>query len=247
MPRMEMLLYHGLDATGTIQISTTSDTGPWTDLTLTTTQRVTDALAEWESLANAALPARTWTFTVYEDEGYGWVSFEASGGSAWCKLTPCLADLFGFPAQTFDATDAVENNGYAPKVLAISTYAVSPDFQTVAVGLSFPADVEEGELVEYRGGRSSAIHYGRAMEVTVDVIIPRAELPSADFFWDLAEGSPLYSGHAAFYVEQDESTAFGDGQLDGSLVCYPIETATIEHDSPDDPVWIRMRCTTEDP
>ena len=244
---VEMLLYHGLDATGSIELSTTSDAGPWTKVTLTSTKRVSDALAEWTSLANAALPTRVWTFqTLDSGGGYG-VYLSCSGGDGWIKLPPCLYWLLGF-----------EESGFVPPYVVPAHYGPvgfhgaglfrsgTPDVDQFSFGLSFPLVVEESELATYRAARAASLHYGRALECEVDFyVLPPAD-PEATSLWSLVRDSPLLSGHAAFWVSDGNASPFGEGNLDGALVLYPIEPGSIEQDSEDDPVWIRIRCTVEE-
>lgn len=243
---VEILLYHGLDATGSLEISDVSDVGPWTKITLTSTKRIKEALAEWQSLANAALPTRTWSFGLDTDSDLG-LELSASGGNAWIKISPCLAWLFGF-----------EQAGYSPAtVLAAHT---SPSgakgagyFRSrteslddkFAMGVSFPLVAEESELSVYRGGRAASLHYGRALEVDVDFYVMPPE-PGEVSLWSLSGDSPLLSGHAAFYLVQDSESPLADGILDGALTLWPLDPGSIERDSDEDPVWIRLRCTVEE-
>lgn len=238
MPRVEMMLYHGNARTGTIQISTTSDAGPWTDLTLTSTQCVSDAMDEWTSLANAALPARSWLFECYDNDSQMQLNLGSSGGDAWVLLPTCLATLFDLVDTAIDIGDGDITSVPLLSAIYIGTGPVHGN--ALAVGLDFPTDVEDAELSEYRAARASALHYGRAQEVTVDLII-------ASDLWAAAEDSPIFGGHAAFKVVHDNETAFDEDNLDGFLVVYPVEELERERESDDGPCWLRFRCTTEDP
>lgn len=236
---VEMLLYHGLDATGSLELSTTSDTGPWTKITLTSTKRINEALAEWTALADVAVATRDWEFYVFYDYEPPVVVISGSGGPAWVRMSPCLAYLLGFSIDTFPghvvsipATSDIE-----PAGMAGSAFENGSSF---SCGVSFPLVVEESELAVYRAARAASLHYGRAREVLVDFYV-QPDL------WDAMRDSPLLSGHAAFWLRgEGTETAFGDGNLGGALTLYPLEPGSIEQDSPDDPVWIRLRCTMEE-
>lgn len=237
----QMLLFHGLDATGSIEVSTSSS-GPWTKLTLTSTKSVNDALVEWTTLANAAIGSRTWSFHFHTGDPH-WIHLEVTaGGSAFVRLPSALAYLFGITTGNSKSVAAslvfdVTAGGVTSDVACAGLLGSSTG--QFAVGLSFPLEVESAEITEYRGGRGSVLHYARASEVTVDLLV-HPDL------WDVVRESPMLSGHAALLVQHDVSTAFGEATLDGALVLYPLEPLGIEQDSPDDHVWIRLRCTRSD-
>lgn len=232
MTRVEMLLYAGLEATGQIEVSTTSAAGPWTPLALTSTKGVLAALAEWESMANSALPARTWFFFYVQNEG---VTLEATGGSAWVRLTPCLATLLGFSATVL-AVGVPPGETSDQVMLGV----LDDDVDKFAVGVSWPMAVESAELSEYRGGRASAYHFGRALELDVDLYVPAS-------LWDDVALSPLVTGHAAMRIERDDAAAWHPSTAPkGVLVVYPLETVSVERPVAEEHVWIRLRCTMED-
>lgn len=234
--RAEMLLYHGQDATGMIEISTTSNTGPWTEIRLTSTQCVADALAEWQALAEAALPVG-WAFAI---EGNGVVINMGTDSAAWVQFGPCLQWLLGSTVAVVDPGAGWQSDA---QVLGIVSQPSSDAYgrpMGFAAGTTFPTDVEDAELTDYRGARASVMHYGRAVEVMVDLIVP----PD---LWSLAEDSPILGGHAAFKLVIENEDPFGEDDLDGYLVCYPLEEVERERLSDDDPCWIRLRCTTGDP
>lgn len=233
MPRVEMLLYHGLAPTGMIEISTTSNTGPWTELWLTSTQTVYDALVEWTALATAAEPAITWSFAVgpFVPDIMECV-FSAQDGDAWVRLSATLADLLGFSDTVLEIGDSGGNG-------AINDEAILGVLQP-SIGTDFPTDVESAELADYRAARASVLHYGRVAEVTVDLIIPSPLLA-------VVEDSPLLGGHCAMRVVIDNEDDFGEADLDGALTVYPLEEVTREQESEDDAMWLRLRCATRDP
>lgn len=235
--RAEWIFYHAFDATGLLEISVTSSSGPWTPIRLTSPKRLTEALEEWTDLANAALPSVTWLFTNDEYD----VLLEADD-EAWVKLGSTMRELLGFTTEIVDANGPNQSDA---TVLAM--LETNDDFR-FAAGATLPMDKEESDLYEYRGARASSYHYGRALEVMVDLCGSAAALEA----W---RRSPIFGGHGAFWVapDQDNVDPFSGGDpaaddnLEGALTVYPIETVRIEQDSPDD-VWSkRFRCTMADP
>lgn len=241
MARIEMILYHGISATSTLQVSSVTAGPPWTDLVLTSAKTITDALAEWEALAEAAF-AKTWAFG--RTAGTSEITFaQATGGSpveGFVKLTPALADLLGFSTTSFSVLAGVASDQSPLGLVDILDGNLASGLSGLAVGVTFPLDAESGELLEYRGARAAAYHYGRAIEVVVDLFVS-AEL------WAVAEGSPLFGGHVAMALVQDDETAWSESHQGGKLTVYPIETVSVERQSPGDHVWVRLRCTTADP
>ncbi len=237
MARVEMLLYHALPNTGTIEISTTADTGPWTAITLTSTKPIQDALAEWESLADTALPAGDWTFSAAIAANAPAVVTLESGAVGWVKLTPTLALLLGFTDTVIDGAGANSSD-----LCPLGLFWTEPQQASfgLAAGTAFPVEVEDAELNDYRGGRASAAHYGRGSEVTVDLVV------SPDL-WAVAEDSPIFGGHAAFKLVGANADAFDEDDLDGYLVCYPIEELERERESEGDACWLQFRCALRDP
>lgn len=229
--RLEQLLFHELDATGSIEVSTTSSTGPWTKLTLPSTMPVAQALSEWTTLANAALPAVGWDFLTQAGATHVEVVFDCTGGNGWVKLTPCLADLLGFSTATLEAHNTATSDRYPLAVFEGDGFSV---------GVTAPVDVETGELSEYAGGRASSYHYGRALEVEVSLFID----PDT---WAACSESVVLSGHTAMLVVIDEAAAWDEGQLDGSLTVYPLETLEIDREAEDAHLMTRLRCTMGDP
>lgn len=234
--RLEMLLYHGLDETGSIEVSAVSSSGPWTKLTLTSTKRIGEALGEWQDLANAALPALGWNFIVdWPGDDY-LITIYTTGGTGWVRFPPCLAMLLGYSATIIDTGGA---GGDQPALGLLGSTRRDSDAY-VAAGVTFPFEVEEAELNEYRAARASVHHYGRAAEVVVDLFVPAA-------LWAVVRASPMLSGHAAFYLEADNPTPFDEDNLDGALTLYPLAPLAMRQDAPGAPMWIRLRCTMDDP
>lgn len=236
-----MLLYHGLAETGSIEIAS-NPAGPWTTLTLTSTKKIVDAMAEWQALAEAALPS-TWWFGWDDPYAQPYVWFSAASANRYVRISACLAELLGFSLDhPYMVSDYVLDVGLGQQassdVDALGMFG-SDATNRFAIGLTLPVDVESAELSEYRAGRASVLHYGRASEVTVDLFV-------APDLWRNTRSSPLLSGHAAFWVSQGESTDFSESLPEGALTLYPLEPISIEQDSPDDHVWIRLRCTRAD-
>ncbi len=242
--RLELVLYHGLDTTGLLELSTTSVTGPWTALRLTAVRPLSDALAEWQALAASAFPTLSPAFVCFND-GTGRVSL---GGSLpfWVRMSTTLSELLGMGATVV----AAPIDGPAPAlgyIESIDTGDVIAPY--IIFGSTLPVEREGADLVEYRAGRATSYHFGRTSDVTIEITVP------VDV-WSVFEGSPLLSGHGAFratdIVGGGDSTPlnpnpYGQGNLDGYLLVYPYETVALERESPNDPVHIELRCTMEDP
>ena len=224
MALLEMLLFHELPATGTIEVSATSSTGPWTTLTLTSTLPVSEALSEWTTAANTALPSRSWDFFHNGDQVY----FDCTGGNGWVQLPPGLADLLGFSSAVLEAHNTATADQTALGLLDLP------------VGRTMPFDREESELEELRGGRVATRHYGRALEVTLELYV-------APDLWAAVEESPIVSGHAAFRVTGDNTSPFGEGDLDGALTVYPIGSPSLEREGPEDYAQVTLLCSLEEP
>lgn len=238
--RLEMMLYHGLDATGSIELSTTSGAGPWTKLTLTTAKSVTDAMAEWQTLAAAAFGTLVPSFGWYDDGGDIRHFFGGAIGF-WVRLSATMAELFGFAGTVLDASVSkyVETPGglISHCVLRSSSNGELP----ISIGHTQPLDVESSDLEAVRAGRALTYHFGRAVEVEVDIAVPPL------LYTELVNSSIL-SGHCAFLlVDDDDPAAYSESHLGGSLLCYPFQTPRKDQRSPDDYMIITHRCSMEDP
>lgn len=240
--RIQALLYHGFDATASIEISTTSIAGPWTKLTLTAKRYVTDALAEWTTLANAALPTRTWNFYQYVDgTAQTRIALYGSGGASWVRLSRTMADLLGFSALTFALV--AQSDQWPMAIIEDDPAATRGVF---AYSFELPMEREEADLTEYRAARASVYHFGRGRDIEVDLFFAPA-------IWAAIKSSPLVSGHMAFQLYHANATAF-DTQFQANQTAtgaigpiYPYDTPFIEQESPDDHARVTLRCTLEDP
>jgi hypothetical protein len=220
MATVELLLYYGLPATGRMQWSTTASTGPWTDSDLASTMPVREALDAWATAIGTAA-SRTVTFSW---DGTS-VSLSVSGGNLWLNLSDTLVDLLGFGS-------AVISNG--------SAGSGAWGIVDMLVGRTEPVEREESELSEYRGGRASAYHYGRATDIEVELSFTAAQ-------WSDMETSPLATGHGAFKVEFANVDAYDEDDLDGTLTVYPYATVGVDHDDPNGHVRVRLQASMEDP
>lgn len=220
MARNELVLYHGIDATGLMQWSTTADTGPWTDARLTEPLPLLDALDAWATLI-AAAASRTvswaWDGSALE--------LTTSGGNLWIKLTPTLQDLLGM-AEVIEDGD-----------VSTSTPLGIAEF---LVGRNEPREREDAALDEYRGGRASAYHFGRTVDVTIEPSVP------ADLWDDLA-ATPLVSAHGARLVTWDEEDGYSETDLDGSMLLYPYATLGQMRTEPNGNVRSAIGCMMADP
>lgn len=224
-----MPLYILLPPTAQLEVST-SALGPWTNIIEAADlssagspywfwagSPLTDLLLE---IAANAATGRTWNLS-WDATTARW-SIGSTGGAAFVRLSQTLADLLGFSSTILDCTNQTQSPDLRP-LAAIGG-------GDIVVGVAQPVEVEDAEITQYRAARASAHHYGRAMELTVDLYVH----PDA---WPDVEASPILSGHAFFVAVQD-----GD-----SYALWPFGPPTIERESPDDHVWIRMRCTTQEP
>lgn len=219
-----MGFYLNLSATSQIEVSDVSAAGPWTNICESLNSSGADywgpgLVAFLVANANAAT-ARTWTIS-FDTATARW-SFGSTGGGAWVRLSETLADLLGFSSTVLVCTNQTQTSDQRP--------LGSIGGSDIAIGVAAPVEVEEADLAEYRAARASSHHYGRAMELTVDLYVH----PDA---WADVEASPILSGHTFFSAVQDGDTYH----------LWPFGPPTIERESPDDHIWIRMRCTTTEP
>lgn len=228
MARLEMLLYHALDETGLLQVSTTSSSGPWTDLRLTSTQRVRDALAEWEALAEAAFPGSD--FNIAYDAGNAAINFWRLDGDAWFRHTATLQTLLG---QDAAVTDNDDEGG--------AQFAIYDVQEGALVARGAPLDDESGELEEFRAGRVASYHSARAKDVALELYVRE------DAQTDARLASPLCSGHCAMAVELDNAADYAEGDLDGVMCVYPYGTPKIVRlEGTDDWVRVELETTVQD-
>lgn len=224
MARNELVLYHGLDATGLMQWSTTSDAGPWSDVRLTEPLPLLQALDAWMTAISAALVTESvvasWTGAAIEI---------TSSDTLWIKLTPTLADLLGFSTQVIGPLDLTVTSDTTP--LGIAEFLV---------GRNEPREREDAALDEYRGGRASAYHFGRTVDVTIEPSVP------ADLWDDLA-ATPLVSAHGARLVTWDEEDGYSETDLDGSMLLYPYATLGQMRTEPNGNVRSAIGCMMADP
>lgn len=222
--RVELFLYHALANTGTIEFSTVSAAGPWTAVTLSAPKCVLDAFLDWETQINAAISPQSVDFNW--DSNGGVVEFTSTTASCWVRLSATQAALFGFASTVI--TDG-DSSGLTPRGIA----------QLVA-GRTQPMTVEQANLAEVRGGRATTYHYGRAIEVKVDFAV-------SPTLWAGLENAPIVSGLGRFRVTGSNVDPFGEADLDGYLDADPLETTDLQHESPDDAVFVEFRCAMEDP
>lgn len=216
---LEMVLYHALDATGLIEVSLTSDTGPWEELWLTEPRSVQEALTEWTALADAAFPGESFSFSWF-DEGEFNVEFVCTTSPFWLRLHPTLADLLAMPATVMESDIGTIGRSYSVPLLAV----VAP----TALGRSQPRAVEDDELEEFRMGRAAAHHYNRRRELSLEVFL--AEDQAEELL-----ASPIVSGHCAFCatmmgadVDPETGDEYDEENLGGRLLIYPVDTPSIE-------------------
>lgn len=226
---IEMLLYHLLDETALLQVSDTASTGPWTDLRLPSTMPIREALAEWANLASGAFPAVNWDF--FYDEGNGVVQLFINGGGdpGWIKCTETLQALLGQP-EVGDGTD----DGSLAAGITSTANGVRAERTT-------PLTVESADFEEFRGGRVTSYHYGRAREVGVTIWIP--DVASSQALLDY----PLFQGLCAFRLELNSTDDYAEGDEGGRLTLYPFETVDIRRiEGNEDFVKVELKTTVGD-
>lgn len=220
MATVELVLYHGLPATGRMQYSTASGSGPWTDMDMTESLPVLDALDYWATAIGTAA-SRTVSFSWSGTA----LTLTVSGGNLWLKMSDTLVDLLGF------GSTVIANGSAGSGAWGIAD---------LLVGRTEPIEREESELSEYRGGRASAYHYGRATDIDLEISFTATQ-------WDDMQTSPLASGHGAFRVWFDNIDPYAEDALDGSMIVYPYAAEVIDHNEPDGNVRVRIQASMEDP
>jgi len=204
-----MVVYDDL-ATGEVQVSLTSSSGPWTSLTLTSPKRLQDALAEWAAQASAALGG-AWVWNWFDDGDDDRYAVNLTGPAGfWLRTTDTLCDLLGLAGGVMHGDPTIAN-------ASIPLGVVMPR----AAGRTQPRAVESVELVSYRMGRSAAYSTMRAVEVKIEASFAESLVPEIEI-------SPLFSGHCAMTVGIINDDDYGEDDLDGALLTYPIETPSIE-------------------
>lgn len=214
---VEMVLYHALDATGLLEVSITSSAGPWEELWLTEPRPLGEALTEWAALAAVAFPGESFAFDWPDSGDAATVRFASPSTDIWLRMHPTLAELCGMSTTVVGGTQAINND------LPLRA-AIAP----AALGRTQPRTVEDDELEEFRMGRAAAHHYNRRREVGLEVFIAEDEVEGL-------LGYPILSGHCALYatmmddaVDPDTGEPYGEDNLGGRLLIYPVDTPSIE-------------------
>lgn len=200
---IEILLYHLLDETALLQVSDVGPTGPWTDLRLTSTLPVRDALVEWEALAEAAIPGVDFDFNY--QEGNGVVNLYVDSGTAWIKCTETLQILLGQEEVTDGAADGSPGAGITSSVNGVRAERTTPLAE------------ESSDFEEFRGGRAASYHYARAREVGVKLWLPDIE------YWQPFYEYPLLQGLCAFRLETRSPSDYSESNTGGRLTLYPYD------------------------
>lgn len=222
MALVELVLYHAQTPTGTVEWSTTSDTGPWTAAQLSGPLPLREALAEWAATIGAAA-SRT---VAWEWDGSA-LTLAVSGGSLWIKLSTTMRQILGSDIAAIE--DGWESGGEVPVGIAV-----------LPVGQPVPFEQEEAEVRRYRGARCAVQHFARTGYVALDLVIPSAQIAAL-------EGAVLTTGTAAIKITWDNEDAFGEDGLDGSIILYPIGASIDPRQSDDEPIVTHLVGTTLDP
>lgn len=221
-----LLLLHTLPQTGRVEWSTTSSTGPWASVWLTTPT----------PMGSAAFAFTGTGGSLFCDEGRT-PTLDHFGTDYWVRATETFWELWGF-AHLADVNGVIHVTttitGVSPQGL------VSLRENDVAIGCSFPLEVESAEVSEYRAGRVATTHYGRVTEVEVSFLVP----PEV---WSAYQQSPLLMGHGAMHVvTREDISDLSEADLAGGFICYPIEVLEVLNEGPEDVVVVRLRATMED-
>lgn len=221
---IELVLYHDQVATGTIEYSTVADTGPWTAVQLSSPLPLREALDEWMAAISAAISPET-VAASWDGEAIEITSSD----SLWLRLSPTLADLLGFSTTVIGPLDATVASDETPLGIAV-----------MPIGRSYPREVEQSEVSEYRGGRVTAYHWGRAGEVTLDLLI----LPE---LWDALEGAQIVSGYGAIKVEWDNADPYSEDDPDGYHLIFPTGSLIEEREGGEQTIVVHITGTILDP
>ena len=209
-PRLESWIYAGLPGLRTIQVSDSG--GAWHEVTLTTSATISDALAEWATLAGAATgTAETYTFEV---TAAGLVRFDSSGdidirlyGST--GPTTSLASLLGFSSGDLSGT----NEYFSDQALAGIIFA--PLDYTAPM----PRDMTVART--YRHRRAEVLHHHLAHETRISALVTQAQKA-------LIETGPILSGRVRVYPTGYTSGAYAAANLRGYLDVWPHTIAPPE-------------------
>lgn len=223
MARLDLVLYAGLPDTGMLEYSTTSDTGPWTEVELDASMSVSDALAFW----TAAIALVVSEFDLSYHAAMNRVE-SSCAAFVWLRLSATLADLLGFSDTVLFVEDG------SPIASDLTPQGVT----TVEAGQSMALARGHAVIDSFRAGRATSYHHGRVREVRVALSVPPA-------LWaDLSE-SCILTGHGQVVVTGDNATDWGEGEWDGVLTIDPVETPVLERGSPDDHTIVEIVGTME--
>lgn len=226
MALVELVLYDGFAATGTVQWSTTSGTGPWTDAVLSEPLPLRAALAEWSTTITTD-SGDTVAFS-YADGAV--TLYGAEAASIYIQLSAALAELFGFSTLVHFLEDGS----------GVTSDLVPTGIAEFPIGRTVPFEVESSELSEWRGGRDSTYQFARAGEVTLDLLVPPT-------LWPTLEESALVSGFGAINVEIDDASAYSEAHPDGTTIVYPLDAEVEDRQWTDETVAVHVRGTVDDP
>lgn len=229
--RVELVLYHGLAATGRIEVSKDSASGPWLEVWLDEPLPLLAALDAWEAEAAVVEPGRSWKLDYGLSGGRASVTIEVTEPDAWVRLSPTLAELLGFESTVLAVGATALSSTIRPRGVI-----EEPGFK---VGRKLPFMRELGEMARYRGARVSSYQHGRMLEVEHDLYLP----PDA---WAELEDTALTSGHGAQRVTTQTTDPFGESELEGQIVVYPIATPSITQRSLEDHVRVALKATMRD-
>ncbi len=220
--------WHKYDLKSTNVLRLSTDGATWVDLTLTADAVFTDALAEWETLANAdatlTASAQTYTFSFDEDAGTVTLACDANfyAEAKYDELT-----LMGMPSS-FGPTLSQTSTGTVYAFLALEG----------RIDFDMPEALEQTTLREWRHGRKDAVVTSYARKVRA-----RFWLNTSDWA-TYAAGGPLLNGKTRIHCTT-ETTAFALGNIDGVLDVHPykIEAGETLGDSDEAITRLTILCT----
>jgi hypothetical protein len=203
--RLESFLYHRVDGLRSLQVS--EDGATYYTLTITATETVTEALADWEDQANAhGSLSLTYSFEWKSD---GYVKLSASG-TFYVELDGSLPAAFGFSSASLGPGTSFQSDD-APKAI----------FETAGVyyEAAQPVELTDTRVAKFGRVDAWAFHLGRKTTVRVaaleDVVSP------------LMHG-PIFNGKLRIWTDTSGSGAYSESNLNGYLDVYPSQILSVE-------------------
>jgi len=196
-PQIEKLLYPDMPGERSIRIS--EDGVAWHTYTIPSVQTVSDALAYWETQANAeATLSLTYAFGLTSSV----CRFSASG-SFWLDLQDSLPAALGYSASSYSGSDVYSGDTTAKawcRPYNISYHALTVD--------------EEVRLKRFRWGRRIVRKHYRSLKQRLDLAMSTADA-------EVLLAGPLFKARFRAFASADTAAAYGVDNVDGYHDIYP--------------------------